>query len=105
VNFYGPGVTLEEVEAFYEATRDPADPTPVSLGLNSRLVERDGALVEEVWRVGGLYTEALERTVEWLERAVTVAENDEQRRALELLIEYYRTGDLEDWDQYNVAWV
>src|SRR5690606_15525146 len=88
VNFYGPGVTLVEVEAFYAGERDPADPTPVSLGLNSRLVERDGTLVEDVWHVGGLYTQALERTVDWLERAVTVAENDAQRGAFELLIDY-----------------
>jgi len=106
VNFYGPGITHAEVEAFYADKRDPHDPTPVSLGLNSRLVERgDGTLIEQVWRVGGLYSEALERTVRWLERAVEVAENDAQREALERLIEYYRSGDLEDWDEYNIAWV
>ncbi|MFS8609666.1 MAG: dipeptidyl peptidase 3, partial [Gammaproteobacteria bacterium] len=86
--------------------RDPNDPTPVSHGLNSRLVKRaDGTLIEQVWRVGGLYSEAIERTVHWLERAIEVAENDAQREALERLVEYYRSGDLEDWDEYNVAWV
>jgi dipeptidyl-peptidase-3 len=68
-------------------------------------VERDGAPVERVWKVGGMYTEALERVVHWLERAVTVAENGTQREALEKLVRYYQSGDLQDWDEYNVAWV
>ncbi len=106
VNFYGPDITHAEVEAFYAERRDASDPTPVSLGLNSRLVKRgDGTLIEQVWRVGGLYSEALERTVQWLERAIDVAENDAQREALVRLVEYYRSGDLEDWDKYNIAWV
>lgn len=105
VNFYSPGITEAQVEAFYEGRPAPDDPRPVLVGLNSRLVERDGELVEQVWRVGGLYTEALEQTVAWLERAVTVAENDAQREALQKLIDYYRSGDLEHWDEYNVAWV
>ena len=105
VNFYGEGVTQQEAEAFYAEMRDADDPTPVSYGLNSRLVERDGRLVEDVWKIGGRYTEALERVVYWLEQAVGVAENDAQRTALEKLIEYYESGDLEDWDEYNVAWV
>src|SRR5690606_23323729 len=106
VNFYAPDLTRADVEAFYADKRDPENLTPVSLGLNSRLIRRDdGTLIEQVWRVGGFYSEALERTVQWLERAVEVAENDAQRAALERLIEYYRSGDLEDWDEYNVAWV
>jgi dipeptidyl-peptidase-3 len=124
VNFY-EGVTQADVEAFYAARKRVAaeaaptgrvaaaaaptaavDPTPVSHGLNSRLVRgADGAIVEQVWKVGGLYTQAIERIVYWLEQAVTVAENDAQRSALQKLIEYYRSGDLEDWDEYNVAWV
>ena len=104
VNFYS-GVTQREVTEFYATRADASDATPVSYGLNSRLVKRDGRIVEEVWKVGGLYTEALERVVYWLERAVAVAENDSQRDALEKLIRYYRSGDLEDWDEYNVAWV
>ena len=104
VNFYS-GVTQREVTEFYAALADDSDATPVSHGLNSRLVKRDGRIVEQVWKVGGLYTEALERVVYWLERAVAVAENDAQRDALEKLIRYYRSGDLEDWDEYNVAWV
>jgi dipeptidyl-peptidase-3 len=114
VNFYD-GVTQADVEAFYAVRKQvaaeaaptaPDDPTPVSHGLNSRLVRgADGTLTEQVWKVGGMYTEAIERIVYWLEQAVTVAENDAQRTALEKLIDYYRTGDLEDWDEYNVAWV
>lgn len=105
VNFYGEGLTADEVDAFYDAMRDPRDPAPVSYGLNSRLIEVDGRPVEQVWRVGGMYTEALEQVVYWLERAVTVAEDDAQRDALEKLIAFYRSGDLEDWDTYNIAWV
>jgi dipeptidyl-peptidase-3 len=114
VNFY-TGVTQADVEAYYAARKRVAaeaaptasgDPTPISYGLNSRLVRgADGELNEQIWKVGGLYTEAIERIVFWLERAVTVAENDVQRAALQKLIEYYRSGDLEDWDEYNVAWV
>jgi dipeptidyl-peptidase-3 len=105
VNFY-TGVTQADVEAFYAARKRPDDPTPVAYGLNSRLVRgADGAPTEEAWKVGGMYTEAIERIVFWLERAVTVAENDAQRDALQKLIEYYQSGDLEDWDEYNVAWV
>ena len=104
VNFY-LGVTHDEVEAYYEAIRDPNDDTPVWYGLNSRLAKIDGEVVEQVWHVGGLYSEAIEEIVVWLERAVGVAENDAQRDALEKLVAYYRSGDLEDWDAYNVAWV
>ena len=104
VNFY-QGVTQQEVEDFYDAMRQANDPTPISYGLNSRLVADGGTLVEQTWKVGGMYTEALERVVYWLEQAVTVAENDAQRSAFERLIEYYRSGDLEDWDNYNIAWL
>jgi dipeptidyl-peptidase-3 len=104
VNFY-EGVTEEEVTAFYEAKRDPDDPRPVMWGLNSKLVKEDGALVEKTWKVDGMYTQAIERIVYWLEQAITVAENDAQRTALELLVQYYRSGDLADFDAYNVAWV
>ena len=104
VNYYR-GLTQPEVEAFYAARQTPGDPSPISHGLNSQLAKRDGVPVERVWKVGGLYTQALERVVFWLERAVTVAENDAQRDALEKLIRYYQSGDLEDWDEYNVAWV
>ncbi len=105
VNYY-EGVTEQEVRDFYAARSDPNDPTPISHGLNSKLVKNaDGELEERVWKVGGMYSEALEEVVRWLEKAITVAENDKQRRALELLVKYYRSGDLEDFDAYSVAWV
>jgi dipeptidyl-peptidase-3 len=105
VNFYDPDVTAAEVQAFYSEMIDKEDDTPVSYGLNSKIVRaEDGSIKEEVWRSGGLYGAAIDEIIGWLEKAVTVAENEPQKNALELLIEYYRTGDLEVWDQYNVAW-
>jgi dipeptidyl-peptidase-3 len=104
VNFYA-GLTQQEVEAFYAKLATPGNATPVSLGINSRLVKIDGVPVEQVKKVGGRYTEALERIVEWLEKAAACAENDVQRTALEKLIRFYRTGSLEDWDDYNIAWL
>lgn len=103
-NFY-EGVTEAEVMAFYESRIDRNDPRPISWGLNSKLVKENGAVVEKVWKIGGMYSAALEQVVYWLEQAITVAENDAQRRALELLVQYYRSGDLADFDAYNVAWV
>ncbi len=104
VNFY-EGVTEQEVVNFYAALSDNDDSTPVSHGLNSKLVKVDGEIVERVWRVGGMYSAALEQVVYWLERAIAVAENDKQRTTFELLVKYYRSGDLEDFDAYNIAWV
>ena len=104
VNFY-EGVTEAEVDAFYAAKVDPNDPEPVSHGLNSKLVKENGQLVERVWKVGGMYGEAIEQVVYWLEKAVTVAENEAQAQALRLLIDYYRTGDLAAFDAYSIAWV
>lgn len=104
VNFYRD-VTEAEVAAFYASKKDANNPHPVMAGLNSRLVKQDGQLVEQVWKVGGLYTQAIERIVYWLEQAITVAENEAQRTALELLVKYYQSGDLADFDAYNVAWV
>lgn len=104
VNFYS-GVTQAEVEAYYAKRFVPGDETPVSWGLNSRLVKRDGVLVEEVSRIGGRHTAAIERIVYWLRKAVGVAENDAQRTALLKLIRYYETGSLADWDDYTIAWL
>lgn len=103
VNFY-EGVTQEEAEKFYSGKIDQKDPQPVSVGLNSRLVKINGKLVEEVYRSGGKYGEAIDEIISWLEKAQTVAPDDSVRNELGLLIEYYRTGDLETWDEYNVAW-
>ncbi len=104
-NYYGEGVTQKEVEAFYGKMKNPNDTTPISYGLNSRLVKENGELVEKTWKVGGLYSPAIERIVGWLEKAASVAENDTQKRTIELLIEYYRTGDLKKFDEYCINWV
>ena len=104
INFYGPDVTAQDVEDYYGLVS--VDPErPIEIGLNTRLVKQDGALVEQVYRSGGLYGEAIDRIIYWLEQAVTVAENPAQAKALNLLIEYYKTGDLHTWDEYAVAWV
>jgi len=104
VNFYS-GLTQTEVEAFYAGQAAQRDEAPVSLGINSRLVKVDGAPVEQVQKVGGRYTQAIERIVTWLEAAAGCAENEVQHAALAKLIRFYRTGSLEDWDDYNIAWV
>ena len=106
VNFYAPDITQAEAEAFYAKVKKELTDTLVSMGLNSRVVRNaKGQLEEAVWKVGGLYSGAIEQIVFWLEKAVEVAENDAQANALKLLAEYYRTGDLKTWDAYNVAWV
>ena len=104
VNFY-EGVTEQEVVDFYASLSNPDDETPVSYGLNSKLVKIDGIVTEQVWKIGGMYSAALEQVVYWLEKAISVAENEAQKTALELLVKYYRSGDLADFDAYNVAWV
>jgi dipeptidyl-peptidase-3 len=104
VNFYR-GLTQREVDAFYAGAIAPGDPRPVSLGLNSRLVKQDGAIVEQVAKIGGRYTEAIERMVQWLAEAVRVAESEQQRDALLKLICFYETGELKDWDEHNIAWL
>ena len=106
-NNYYEGVSQEEVEAFYNgmAAADANNPEPISYGLNSKFMrDEEGKLVERVWKVGGMYGEAIEQIVFWLEKAATVA-NDTQRPTIEALIKYYRSGDLKDFDAYNVLWV
>ena len=103
-NFYS-GVTQNEVEAYYKPLKNPADTTPVWFGLNSRLTKVNGKVTEIPWKSGGLYGEAIDRIRFWLQKAITVAENPKQKKALELLVEYYKTGDLKTWDAYNIAWV
>ena len=106
VNFYDPDITQAEAEAFYAKKKESLSDERVSMGLNSKLVRNEnGQLEEAVWKTGGLYGDAIEQVVFWLEKAVGVAENEAQANALKLLIEYYRTGSLETWDKYNVAWV
>jgi len=104
INFYGPDVTTEDVETFYGAVEVDAE-RPIEIGLNTKLIKEDGVLKEQVYRSGGLYGAAIDRIIYWLEQAVTVAENPEQAKALNLLIDYYKTGDLNTWDEYAVAWV
>ena len=104
VNFYD-GVTQAEVEAYYRSIADENDPTPVSYGLNSRVVKRDGRVVEETASIDGLYGPYIEKIVHWLEKAAGVAENDRQRQVIEALVDYYRTGDLRKFDAYNILWV
>lgn len=106
VNFYGQDVSQKEVELYYDAIVDPKDPRPLSHGLNSKVVRgADGKVTEAVWKVGGMYGPALEKVVEWLEKARGVALNPQQEKAIGLLIDYYRTGDLKTWDDFNIAWV
>lgn len=106
VNFYEPGLKTEEAAAFYQAKSAAESATPLSWGLNATLVRNDaGELEEQPWRLDGLYGEAIAEIVAWLERAATVAENEPQAAALRKLIEYYRSGDLADWDEYNILWV
>ena len=104
INFYGPDITEADVDAFYGAKKSPNPDKPLSFGLNSKLVKEDGELVEKVWKSGGLYGDAIDKIIFWLEKAKGVAENDKQAKAFELLISYYKTGDLKTWDDYNIAW-
>lgn len=104
VNFY-EGVTEKEATDFYSALLKKAGENPPSFGLNSKLVKENGKLVEKTWMVGGMYTQAIEKIVYWLEKAVTVAENDAQRTALQGLVKFYRSGNLVDFDDYNLAWI
>ena len=104
VNFY-EGVTQAEVEAYYKGIVDEKDETPISYGLNTRVVKKDGRVAEEAAKVDGLYGPAIAKIVSWLEKAAGVAENERQRQVIEALVAYYRTGDLEKFDDYNVLWV
>lgn len=103
-NYY-EGVSQTEAEEFYNAMKNPADETPISYGLNSKLVKQDGVLVEKTYKIGGLYSVAIEKIVYWLEKAQSVAENEQQQFVISKLIEYYRTGDLKTFDDYSIAWV
>ncbi|PCJ26528.1 MAG: dihydrofolate reductase [Flavobacteriales bacterium] len=104
VNLYGPDVTEKEATEFYAAKVVKGDKEPIWHGLNSQLVKGENGLEERVYKSGGLYGEAIDEIIGWLEKAVGVAENEDQGNALKLLIEYYKTGDLNTWDDYNVAW-
>ncbi len=105
VNFYD-GVTRAEAERYYASILDPKDPTPISYGLNSKLVkDPDGVVREHQWKLGGIYSDAIAHICDELGKAAEFAENESQRKALGLLVEYYKSGDLRKWDEYNVEWV
>jgi len=103
-NYY-EGVTQDEAEKFYAMQKVAADPHPVMYGMNSRLVKKDGILQEEVWKLDGMYGEAIQKIIFWLEKAEAVAENEAQREVIRLLIDFYRTGDLKTFDTYSIAWL
>ncbi|MBP5636507.1 MAG: dihydrofolate reductase, partial [Bacteroidales bacterium] len=105
VNFY-EGVTREEVEAYYASIIDKNDPNPISYGLNTKVVKADDGTIKEIpWRSGSIYGAAIDKICEELEKAAAVAENDIQARALGILVDYYKTGDLRKWDEFNIEWV
>ena len=105
VNFYDPDITEKEVDAYYKKIMKPNDEEPISYGLNTKVVRNEkGQLEEVVWKADGMYGPAIQKIIYWLEKAVGVAENQAQGDALKLLIDYYKTGDLKTWDEYNIAW-
>ncbi|CAL2105363.1 dipeptidyl-peptidase III [Tenacibaculum sp. 190524A02b] len=105
VNFYGPDVTSKDVENFYAKAYKGPEGKPVEAGLNSKLVRENGQLVEKVWKSGGMYGQAIDKIIFWLEKAKEVAENEAQAKTLGLLIDYYKTGSLDTWDAYAISWV
>lgn len=104
VNFY-EGVTQKQVEDFYTKMKNPNDTTPISYGLNSKVMLKNGQVTEEVWKIGGMYGKAIERIIGWLEKAASVAENDKQKSVINTLIAYYQSGDLKTFDEYAIKWV
>jgi len=105
INFYGSDITDKDVTDFYKTAYRGPEGMPIEAGLNSKLVRENGVLVEKVWKSGGMYGDAIDQIIGWLEKAQGVAENDNQAKAIGLLIEYYKTGSLDVWDQYCIAWV
>jgi len=104
VNFY-EGVTQKEVEDFYKKIVDTNDPRPISYGLNSKMMRKNGNIIERRWFTNGMYSAAIQNILKWLKKAVEVAENEQQKKTLQLLVEYYETGDLKKWDEYNIEWI
>lgn len=103
VNFY-ENVNQKEVEDFYKAKSDQQDPHPVSIGLNSKVSKKEGKIVEDVYRSGGLYGPVIDQIVIWLEKAIIASDSEMQKKEISLLIDYYRSGDLKVWDNFNVLW-
>ena len=105
VNFYDPDINEAEVDAYFASIKDSETNEPVSYGINSKLIRGKDGIEEKVYKLKGMYGEAIAEIIGWLEKAVSVAENQAQADALKLLVEYYKTGDLKTWDAYNIAWV
>lgn len=103
-NYY-EGVTQKEVEAFYDAMKNPDDTMPVMFGMNSRLVKENDRVQEKVWKSGGLYGQAIDKILFWLDKAVDVAENLQQKKVIEKLIQFYKDGNLKTFDEYAILWV
>jgi dipeptidyl-peptidase-3 len=103
INMY-ENITQNEVESFYSGKTDSKDTRPVSLGLNSKVIKKDGKVIEEIYRSGELYGKAIDRIIFWLEKATSFAESDVQKKEINLLIDFYRTGDLKIWDEFNILW-
>ncbi len=103
INFYSPNITEEDVDSFYSKMKSDKE-KPIEKGLNSKLVKKDGKVVEQVWKSGGMYGASIDKIIFWLEKAKNVAENKTQAKGLGLLIKYYQTGDLKVWDDYNIVW-
>ena len=103
-NFY-EDVTQEEVERFYAKMKKTDNPNPPSYGLNSKLIKRNSEIVELTWKEDGLYGETIREIVSWLLKAQKFAENEGQKHVIDLLVKFYRTGNLEDFDRYSIAWV
>lgn len=104
-NNYYQNVTQAEAEKFYNAIKDPKDNTPISYGLNSRLVKENGKIIEKVWKADGLYGQAITKIIYWLEKAAPLAENEKQAKVIRKLIEFYKTGNLTTFDDYSILWV
>lgn len=104
-NNYYEGLTQKEVESFYEKLEDKNDPSPVWYGLNSKLIKVNGNIQEQVYKKGGLYSPAIEKMIYWLNKASGAAQNDLQKKTIDKLVEYYETGDLEKWNEYNILWL
>lgn len=106
INFYDKGITVQEVEDFYAKMTSPDPNKPYSYGLNSKVIRNTkGQLEEKVWKSGGMYGAAIDKIIFWLEKAQGVAENKKQADALGILIDFYKTGSLKTWDEYNIAWL
>ncbi|HBH48944.1 MAG TPA: dihydrofolate reductase [Bacteroidales bacterium] len=105
VNFYSENITQNEVEEYYSSSKNPDDRRPVSHGLNSKLVKKNGELAEHTWKIGGMYSKAIEKIVYWLQKAKDLAENEIQKESIAKLVEYYESGNLKTWDEYNVLWL